>query len=260
MLNVKKRQEGTDAQRVKAGKRAKGLLGNLLMIVGIIGAIAVCFTVFLTVYGLILMRNDPLEGYYAYNNTDYYYSGESYSGLNWFRYSAAQKNWQGPLGLDLVPDALETRKESKPYYLQEKWSPELPCPNFQDSVYARDIRAGGRTESGYYHCGSGYYYHLTGIYDDDWYYFDDDTWQSVDYAALPEQLQHPSAAQDFYYTPVWDAETQLTDFEDTPLYQQIVQTEPGETEAQTRSDSDSDFNWDSNDSWDSGDTDWDSDW
>ena len=117
---------------------------------------------------------------------------------------------------------------------------------------------GGRTESGYYHCGSGYYYHLTGIYDDDWYYYDDDTWQSVDYAALPEQLQHPSAAQDFYYTPVWDAETQLTDFEDTPLYQQIVQTEPGETEAQTRSDSD--FNWDSNDSWDSGDTDWDSDW
>ena len=80
----------------------------------------------------------------------------------------------------------------------------------------------------------------------------------MDYAALPEQLQHPSAAQDFYYTPVWDAETQLTDFEDTPLYQQIVQTEPGETEAQTRSDSD--FNWDSNDSWDSGDTDWDSDW
>ncbi len=260
MLNVKKRQEGTDAQRVKAGKRAKGLLGNLLMIVGIIGAIAVCFTVFLTVYGLILTRNDPLEGYYAYNNTDYYYSGESYSGLNWFCYSAAQKNWQGPLGLDLVPDALETRKESKPYYLQEKWSPELPCSNFQDSVYARDIRAGGRTESGYYHCNSGYYYHLTGIYDDDWYYFDDDTWQSVDYAALPEQLQHPSAAQDFYYTPVWDAETQLTDFEDSPLYQQIVQTEPGETEAQTRSDSDSDFNWDSNDSWDSGDTDWDSDW
>lgn len=82
MLNVKKRQEGTDAQRVKAGKRAKGLLGNLLMIVGIIGAIAVCFTVVLTVYGLILTRNDPLEGYYAYNNTDYYYSGGSYSGLN----------------------------------------------------------------------------------------------------------------------------------------------------------------------------------
>ena len=103
-------------------------------------------------------------------------------------------------------------------------------------------------------------YKRQGIYDDDWYYFDDDTWQSVDYAALPEQLQHPSVAQDFYYTPVWDAETQLTDFEDTPLYQQIVQTEPGETEAQTRSDSDSDFNWDSNDSWDSGDTDWDSDW
>ena len=66
--------------------------------------------------------------------------------------------------------------------------------------------------------------------------------------------------EDFYYTPVWDAETQLTDFEDSPLYQQIVQTEPGETEAQSRSDSDSDFNWDSNDSWDSGDTDWDSDW
>ena len=260
MLNVKKRQGENGAQPTKAGKRAKGFLGNLAVIAGVIGVAAAGFFAFLLVFGLFLTRNDPSAGYYTYDNTSYYYSDESYGGLNWFRYSASAHDWQGPLGLDAVPDALETKKEAKPYYLRKNWTSELPCSDFQDSICARDIQAGGRTESGYYHCGSGYYYHLTGIYDDDWYYFDDDTWQSVAYEVLPEQLQHPSAAQDFYYTPVWDAETQLTDFEDTPIYQQMIQTEPGETETQTRTDSDSDFNWDSNDSWDSDDTDWDSDW
>ena len=251
-LSDTKAAKSSDAS--KTGERAKGCLGNFLALLTIGGIITLCFFAFLVVLGLFLTRNDPSTGYYTYSNASFYYSSTDYSGLNWFRYSSADREWEGPLTLDAVPDELETRKESKPYYLQEKWDPTLPCSNFLDSVCAKDIQMGSRTESGYYHCDSAFYYHLTGVYDDDWYYYDDDTWQSIDYAALPESLQRPSLAQDFYYTPVWDSETQLTDFEDSPLYQTETQTEEG------RTDSDSDFNWDSDDSWDSGDTDWDSDW
>ena len=117
-----------------------------------------------------------------------------------------------------------------------------------------------RTEEGYYRLGSAYFYHLTGCYDDDWYTYGDDGWQSVEYDALPEDLQRPSAARDFYYTPTWDSETQITDFADSDIYQEISQTEQTRENSYSDSDSDSDFDWDSGDSWDSADTDWDSDW
>lgn len=263
MLNVQKSQAALSgaktaekAKTSQAGERAKGCLGNFLALLTIGGIITVCFFVFLVVLGLFLTRNDPSTGYYTYSNTDYYYSSTDYGGLNWFRYSSSDGEWEGPLTLDAVPDELETRKQSKAYYLQEKWDPALQCSDFLDSTFAKDIQMGARTESGYYRCDSGFYYHLTGIYDDDWYYYSDDTWQSLDYGSLPESLQRPSTARDFYYTPTWDAETQLTDFEDSDAYREAVQNASGETQ----SDSDSDFNWDSNDSWDSGDTDWDSDW
>ena len=59
-------------------------------------------------------------------------------------------------------------------------------------------------------------------------------------------------AEDFYFTPTWDASTQFSDFEDTDTYKDATK--------QWNNDDDSDYDWGSDDSWDSGDTDWDSDW
>lgn len=255
MLNAKRQKAGAAEP---AGKKP-GCLGQLLaLLLAGVGTLVLA-GVLMTAFGLFLTRNDPPGGYYTYGNTSYYYSTRDYSGLNWFRCTDGS-DWEGPLALSEVPDELETKKQSKPYYLQENWTEDLPCGDFSASVYAKDLELDARTEEGYYRLGSAYFYHLTGCYDDDWYTYGDDGWQSVEYDALPEDLQRPSAARDFYYTPTWDSETQITDFADSDIYQEISQTEQTRENSYSDSDSDSDFDWDSGDSWDSADTDWDSDW
>ena len=75
-----------------------------------------------------------------------------------------------------------------------------------------------------------------------------------------------SEATDFWYTPTWDSETQITDFtesDDYIEYQEDLRRQ-AEYEASKSNDNDSDsgsdYSWDSSDSWDSGGSDWDSDW
>ena len=280
------------------------------------------------------MRNDPSAGYYTYDNTSFYYSSQDYNGLNWFRYDDTADNWVGPLNLSEVPDSLETKKSGKKYFLQADWNRSMACSNYDDSVFAQDLRQGLSSQEGYYEYGAALYYHLStafdanwycydgqwlavdfsslpqslrhpstagqfflsteynnryggedftntlfyqdynaspviakgyyqvddsilyhlgDYYDEGWYTYEDDQWQSIDEDALPEILHHPSMAEDFFFTPTWDASTQFTDFTDTAFYQDA-------NKKWDNDDDSSDYNWDSNDSWDSGDTDWGSDW
>ncbi len=325
MRNVQKRQAASEPQTSKA----KGCLGNLLVLVLMAAGALAAVVGLILVLGAFLTRNDPKTGYYTYEGTSYYYSTQDYDGYNWFRY--APSGWEGPLELAAVPDPLETRKQGKAYYDGDSWNSNLDCSDFSASVYARDLAAGLTTPVGYYRGGDLYYhlktdynaewfrwddqwhrvsfaslpdalrhpslardcflseeyqagfgaenfantlfyqdeqvsaaipkgyywaedevfYHLGDYYFQDWYVYEDDDWHSIDMQALPESLQHPSIAEDFYFTPTWDASTQFTDFEDTDFYRDAQHTD---------SDSDSSFNWDSGDSWDSGDTDWNSDW
>ena len=103
-------------------------------------------------------------------------------------------------------------------------------------------------------------------YDEGWYIYDeedDDDWSYVTTSSVPPDLTHQSVASNFWYTPDWNAETQMTDFEDTEIYQEYQEdlARQAAYEAEQRdNDSDSDYSWDSGDSWDSGSTDWDSDW
>lgn len=135
-----------------------------------------------------------------------------------------------------------------------------------------------RSSTGYYKYDDTVYYHL---YEDEtgWYYFDTDysKWFYEDKSYVPSELKSTETAEDFYYTPDWNSETQLTDFEDTDIYLQHVSREKKieedrqikaseeerqriQSEKYNHDSGDHDYDWDSNDSWDSGDTDWDSDW
>lgn len=334
-MNSAKKGTAAPVTTGSSGKKASGCLGNLaalaLLVVG--GAVGILALIMLL--GAFLSRNDPSGGYYLYDNTSYYYSTRSYGDLNWFYYDDVQDDWQGPLDNSSVPDALETKKQAKEYFVQSDWAQSLPCGDFSDSAYARDLEAGLQIQEGYYIADGLYYYHLPGNYNEGWfvytgqweeadfsdlptelqhssltedaflsenyksryevsdfaetlfyrdhnapqrisrgyyqveddilyhlgdYYFDgwyayddeDDEWRSVDMDAVPEALHHPSLAGDFYFTPTWDASTQFSDFEDTDTYK--------DASKQWNNDDDSDYDWGSNDSWDSGDTDWDSDW
>ena len=140
MRNVKQAAAGTGEKRdpkadlVESGKAmGKGCIGCLVFVVGSVAAIFVL----MIVLGLFLMRNDPSGGYYSYDNTCYYYSTRSYGDLNWFRYDG--ENWQGPLDLAQVPDPLETKKSSKPYFTKDTWDSGLPCSDFKQSVYGQDL-------------------------------------------------------------------------------------------------------------------------
>lgn len=330
MNNIKKGASPASGQKKKSG-----CLGNLLALVALVVGGGVAFFVLLILFGLFLTRNDPSTGYYSYQGSCYYYSSRDYNGLNWFYYDADQDTWEGPLYSAQVPEALETKKKSKAYFIASQWEQEMPCDDFSSSVYAQDLETRLHTQEGYFLWDDIYYYHLSDVYDGNWYrydgqwkaagfsslpdqlqhpslakncfvsleypsscgisdfsetlfyrdynasqrisrgyyqvdddvlyhlgdyYFDgwytydydDDTWRSIDMDAVPEPLHHPSMAEDFYFTPTWDASTQFSDFEDTDAYKKDSK--------QWSNDDDDSYHWDSNDSWDSGDTDWDSDW
>ena len=100
-----------------------------------------------------------------------------------------------------------------------------------------------------------------------WYIYDtdDEDWSYVPFSSVPADLKHQSVATDFWYTPTWDETTQITDFEETDDYQEYQsdlkrQAEERANRDNSYDDDDDDYSWDSNDSWDSGGTDWDSDW
>jgi len=112
---------------------------------------------------------------------------------------------------------------------------------------------------GYYNYGGTTYYSVSGDADSGWYYYDDTyDWQPVDANQVPDELKQTPSSDDFYYTPTWDSSTQITDFESSPAYAQY-QAE-SEDQSYSNDDDSSDYDWDSSDSWDSGSTDWGSDW
>ena len=217
MRNVKQAASGTGGKRdpkadlVESGKTlGKGCIGCLVFIVGSVAAIFVL----MIVLGLFLMRNDPSGGYYSYDNTCYYYSTRSYADLNWFRYDG--EDWQGPLDLAQVPDPLETKKSSKPYFTANSWDSGLPCPDFKQSVYGQDMQEDMYVSAGYYRCGD-LYYHLNGNYNEDWFLWTDQ-WEKVDFSRLPKELRHPSLAKDCLVSQTYTSSLGAGDFEQSLVY------------------------------------------
>ena len=109
---------------------------------------------------------------------------------------------------------------------------------------------------GYYNYSGTTYYNISGDSDTGWYFYDSyDDWTPIDASSVPIEIKETPSADDFFYTPDWDSETQITDFESTEIYQEYQ-----ESNSYSNSDDSSDYDWDSGDSWDSDYTDWDSDW
>lgn len=229
---------------------------------------------------IVIVENNPSQGYYSYNGETYYYNAEDYHSkdLNWYKYD--ENDWAYPVSASDMPEEMRKNKTAKAYYLCYDWEDTLPCDDFNDSVYYADMKKGFSVSSGYYKCGEDdYYYHLGTDYDSGWYHYsDEEDWTSTDVYDVPEDLLHPSIVEDFYYTPTWDASTQLTDFTDSTVYEEYqaeqarieAERERARQESNERSysydddwgyDDDDDYDWDyGSDSWDSGYSDWDSDW
>lgn len=98
---------------------------------------------------------------------------------------------------------------------------------------------------GYYGYDDGVYYYSH----NDWFYYDDafDTWLDID--AVDDELS--SHTGDYYLSSSYNVLYGASDFMDSEAYQNVKDDWASQDE---------DSHWDSDDSWDSGSTDFDSDW
>jgi len=111
--------------------------------------------------------------------------------------------------------------------------------------YGRDLPYAGN----YYKYLNNTYY-CNSYVDDDWYVYDDG---SDDYLPVSIPTEMYDNIQSYKYADNEEWDENIEHFEDTEMGQYV-------NSLNESSDSDSDYSWDSSDSWDSDSSDWDSDW
>ena len=103
-------------------------------------------------------------------------------------------------------------------------------------------------------------------YHDDWYEYSSRDYSRVNYDYLPVELKTHPADYEYAWGRNANWNSHITDFEDSNAYKNYY---GGGTRSSSSSgsgsrswdwSSDSDYDWDSGSDWDSGGTDWDSDW
>ncbi len=258
------------SKKPRRRSRSKSLLRSLLhtiflsvriTLISVVGSF-----VLLLVIGFVIdfVEDTPKDGYYRFDDTVYchYTHSEPTGKTEWFLYDEDQQEWSQQIADSDLPSELERNKQAKNYFLSAEVPEELAGRSFEESLVFADINAGA-VHSGYYSYAETTYYYLgSGSYSD-WYYFDSDDYAWYESTDLPEELTHSSIAEDFYYTPVWNSYTQLTDFQETSYYQEYeeaLEQEKADKDRWENDNDDHDFDWGGDDTWDAGDTDWDSDW
>ncbi|MCR5847742.1 MAG: hypothetical protein K6G75_06445 [Lachnospiraceae bacterium] len=235
----------------------------------ILGITTILCVVLPFTFGIVLcIFEDPAEsGYYMFNEDPdlsgrlFYHYSTYY--LAWAEYDKELNDW---VKTEAIPkEKYETKLKAKKYLLSYDYKPEYGGSDFKNSQLYDDFNNGFRVDTGYYAYDNDIFYHLKEGQDDGWYKYDDgnDDWSEVVFYDVPSDLRHQSVAQDFWYTPAWDSETQITDFEDTEEYRDYKEEQERlEREASSSydDDDDDDYSWSSSDSWDSGSSDWGSDW
>lgn len=200
------------------------------------------------------IKTDDETLWYRYKDNWYVYAdGDWYEGSQPFLCSDESVKYDK---FTMVPEDKFLGPDSTDRIIQMGYS------DFFESAEYKDLSC--EFVRGYYKYDDKVYYHLTES-DSEWYYYDYDRtdWVNEFASDVPPELKHASVAQDFYYTPTWDSETQMTDFEDTEEYREQIEYEARKAEessSSSSSSSDSSYDWSSSDSWDSGGTDWGSDW
>ena len=214
------------------------------------------------------MEMPSQQGYYMYNDSEYY-KGKLFYHYNdkengFAVYDTELGDWKKA---DSIPSEIKTRMKAKDYFLSSDYKSSLGAYDFNDSIIYEDLKHNFQVTQGYYSYDNSYYYHMKEDQDAGWYVYDDDDggWDYIWGSDVPSELKHQTVAQDFWYTPTWSEDTQITDFRETEDYQEYQEDlrRQAEYEASHSSDNDSsssDYSWSSSDSWDSGSTDWGSDW
>ena len=242
-------------------KRKKSCLSTLItyiITIGIIGGGV----------GYVYTRNlPPAIGYYKCDDISYYkgkllyhYDDDEYS---WALYDTEKGDWVKNGG----STEINRQYKAKKYFLSSDYNSSYGGTDFADSLLYSDAQNNFKVNTGYYSYDDNIYYHMKSGQDSDWYVYDTETgdWDDIWGSDVPSDLKHQSVAQDFWYTPDWNSETQISDFTETEYYadyqEDLAREAAYEASHSNDYDDDDDYSWDSSsDSWDSGSSDWDSDW
>lgn len=190
-----------------------------------------------------------LTGYYEVDGV-VYYNLYSWFDTGWYVYDA---DW-AVVEYDDLPFGLKHTSVVDEYFVADSYNSSIGAYDFADSLCYRDSQASTDLSTGYYSCDNREFYHIETDYSSGWYEYSSSDWSSVDYGDLPDDMKHNSIVEDFYYTPTWDATTQISDFTSSYAYEEYVDSHS------SSSSDDSDYDWGGSDSWDSGSTDFSSDW
>ncbi len=266
---------GTGGQRSSGKRRRRSLLSWM----GHHPVLTVLLLILLGFAGLIaglMVADPPRTGYYSYEDTLYYAEdstgsgGESINTMYWYAYDEDTGEWSDSLSASDLPDILEKDETAIPWFISEDWSEDMggsAHPNQGIRSLLEEEETEETVESGYYDYNGTVYYHI----DEDpyygWYYYDARLldWDEADVDELPQELYVDDTARDFYYTPTWDASTQITDFTDSSAYEEYIESAEERSQADNHTgwdnaNDDNDYNWGGGDTWDWGGTTWDSDW
>ena len=250
-------------RRVRHRRRSSGL-SVVITFVLIFGMIGVMYKY------MYLMNATGEVGYYRCDDE------EVYAGNLYYHYDKYKSDWavfdeetgDWKKASTYPYDKFNSYKESKKYILSTDYDPSYGAYDFKDSLMYDDYKHGFKVTQGYYSYNDDVYYHMKPENDAGWYVFDNEEgdWDYVLQNEIPADLKHQAVANDFWYTPNWSSETQVTDFTETEDYQEYQDyleekaREEAERSSSSDSSSDSSYDWSSSDSWDSGSTDWGSDW
>lgn len=177
-----------------------------------------------------------------------------------------------------IPYELTYSIRAENYFLGDKYYDDYKFSDITESDFYKDyVSYPTGPEGGYYQSGNTFYYYKD-HYGTKWYEYDeiDDDWTYVSEDDIPEDLLKQSTAEDFYYTPDWSTETQVSDFDTWYESTNSTSSSSGSIFSSGSSydddddddwwssgsswDDDDDWSWSSDSDWDSGYSDWDSDW
>lgn len=269
IISQKKRNEEENAEaKVVTGKKIRfgggGFFSDVLLILGGFGIyiLFMALTVLPCIYFMI--PNNPLnraicpmQGYYDYNG-DMYYHMAGYKKTEWIKYSEDSQSWE--TAYIAKGDRLFSKKDASTYFVSGEWDSSLACSDATKSTLYTDFINDYEIGKGYYSYEDDNYYHIEKSQYDGWFHYDSqsDSWDPVTYESVPADLQHGNSAGDFWYTPTWDSSTQITDFTKSSSYKEYQESHKSSSGSSSKSSSSS--SWSSGSSWDSGSTDWGSDW
>ena len=220
----------------------------------------------------VVFAEKPLKtGYYTKGLDDavyYYDAGNS----EWWVYNTALSDWSYYSYSSLTPVGIEKSDRVQYSLLPAEFQAKaFECPGSR--VYID--RHHPAIRQGYYVSDDSLYYYLDNRYgtNSGWYSYDDGGWEywcdSYDKDTLGEGLWYST---DDYFTAseysaldsdavyeFSDSEEWNADFSDTSFYE-TYKEDLSEYNSSRSSSNDSSWDWDSGSSWDSGWSDWDSDW